>query len=205
MDGRQTSSGSGISWTARRCISPAVGASSSRWAERSCASRQYSSSTRRFATSRGSYVTTAPAIAAPHKRLGVTTVVHLSHDQVDARKTAGLTVVLGSRRGPSARRHADVYAPRADVFVARYRRRTVDEPVRSVAERDGPVTLGRGFERPQPRSLPRSRLRPGRSPGPGSSRSTCRLRGMSCAPFAFRWRLSTGARRSTRASTAAMR
>ncbi len=90
-------------------------------------------------------------IAALHQRLG-TTVIYVTHDQVEALKVAGLTVVMDRGVVQQVGAPHDVYRRPANLFVAGF----IGAPPMNffdvtVAQLDGaPVIHGRGFDLPLP-------------------------------------------------------
>ncbi len=90
-------------------------------------------------------------IAALHKRLG-TTVVYVTHDQVEASKVAGLTIVMDRGAIQQVGSPHDVYARPANLFVAGF----IGSPAMNfldvtIAETDGaPHIQARGFQLPLP-------------------------------------------------------
>ncbi len=126
-------------WAASRRRSPAVSASASPWAARSCASPRCSAWTSRCRTSTPSCACRpAPQIASLQRRLGVTTV-YVTHDQVEAMTMGDRIAVLKDGVLQQVGTPRDLYDKPANVFVAGFigsppmnlmQAKTADEGVR---------------------------------------------------------------------------
>ena len=121
--------------------SPAASASASRWAARWCASPRVSCSTSRSRTSTPSCASQVRAEIAELQRRTRTTMLYVTHDQVEAMTLGHRVAVLNRGRAPAGRAAARALRPAGERVRRGLHRQPADEPLPDAArrERRGPA------------------------------------------------------------------
>ena len=169
--GRQDAADRATCSTASRASSPAASASASPWAGRWCASRRCSCSTSRCPTSTPSCASTcAPRSSGCTRRLS-TTIVYVTHDQIEAMTLATRIAVMKDGELQQVGTPAEIYNRPANIFVADFMGSPAMNLIPAEIERQGndSATLGRPARRA---SRCRSRLGAARRPALKPARSS---------------------------------